>query len=166
MGMSVAFVIGHALPARAQPWRAEDIDAAIVRTHAALELIDSRYDASAEPGFADKLADGLVNQGLYIGPEVDGEAARLTHEISIGVRTSGPEGGQPDEVKAGRHPDPLPRMPLYWLAEFLRQQGLGLRAGQVVITGSYAGTFPLPVGIDVAVRLGQLGQFSVCFAAR
>ena len=40
--------------------------------------------------------------------------------------------------------DADPRRPLYWLAEFLRQQGIGLRAGQVVITGSLAGAPALP----------------------
>jgi 2-keto-4-pentenoate hydratase len=158
----LAFRMGADMPWRAQPWLAEDVDAAIAATHLALELIDSRYEDAAVLSFADKLADGLVNQGLFIGPEVDGFAAMQVAEMSIGFRV----GGGAETLKAGRHPDPLPRLPLYWLAEFLRQQGLGLRAGQFVITGSYAGTFPLPIGQPISVRHGDLGRLSVQFAAR
>jgi 2-keto-4-pentenoate hydratase len=158
----LAFVLGHDLPARAQPWLAADVDAAIARTHLALELIDSRYDGSDTPGFADKLADGLVNQGLYIGPEVDGERARQTAGMAIQWAVD----GQPADNREGRHPDPLPRLPLYWLADFLRQQGLGLRAGQTVITGSYAGTFPVPVGKPISFVFGDLGRFDVRFEPR
>ncbi|MBI2731947.1 MAG: hydratase, partial [Aquabacterium sp.] len=74
--------------------------------------------------------------------------------------------GAPEQVRAGQHPDPLPRLPLYWLVEYLREQGIGLQAGQAVITGSYAGTFPLPVDRDIALRYGDLGDFHVQFTAR
>jgi 2-keto-4-pentenoate hydratase len=158
----LVFVMGRDVPARVPSWSPDEVDAAIARTHLALELIDSRYEDPTALSFADKLADGLVNQGLFIGPEVDGEAARATREMPISVRTAA--GGA--IIHAGRHPDPLPRQPLYWLAAFLSEQGVGLQAGQVVITGSYAGTFPLPVGEAVSLRYGPLGQFDVRFRAR
>lgn len=158
----LAFVIGRDLPARALPYAPDEIDEAISATHLALELIDSRYDDPAVLSFADKLADGLVNQGLWIGPEVDGDAASLVRVMSIGVKVN----GVAEPVRAGQHPDPLPRLPLYWLVEYLRDQGVGLRAGQCVITGSYAGTFPLPVGPQVRVSFGDLGDVNVCFAAK
>ena len=50
-------------------------------------------------------------------------------------------------------------------AEFLRTQGLGLRAGQAVITGSYAGSFTLPLGQDIVIRYGELGELSVHFSS-
>lgn len=162
----LAFVLQSDLPVRQQPWQPEEVDAAIGATHLALELLDSRYDTAGEgtqaPAFADKLADGLVNQGLFLGPEVDGDAARQTAEMAIGVSL----GEQAETLRPGKHPDPLPRLPLYWLAEFLRQQGVALRAGQVLITGSYAGSVHLPVGEPIAVRHGDLGRFSLRFQAR
>lgn len=158
----LAFVLGRDLPVRAQPYEPDEVDAAIAVTHLALELIDSRYNDPAVLSFADKLADGLVNQGLFIGPEVDGDLAGHTRVMPIGVRVG--EGSE--QVRAGQHPDPLPRLPLYWLVEYLREQGVGLKAGQAVITGSYAGTFPLPVACDLALRFGELGAMSVRFRPR
>lgn len=158
----LAFVIGHDLPARAQPYAPDEIDEAISATHLALELIDSRYDDPAVLSFADKLADGLVNQGLWLGPEVDGDSASHVRVMSIGVKVN----GAAEPVRAGQHPDPLPKLPLYWLVEYLRDQGVGLRAGQCVITGSYAGTFPLPVGPQLNVSFGDLGEVAVSFVAK
>ncbi|TAK93914.1 MAG: hydratase [Aquabacterium sp.] len=158
----LAFVLGQDLPVRDQPYEPHEVDAALAATHLALELIDSRYNDPAVLSFADKLADGLVNQGLYIGPSVDGDEAALTRVMPIGVRVDA--GGE--QVRAGQHPDPLPTLPLYWLVEYLREQGVGLQAGQVVITGSYAGTFPMPVGPELAVRYGELGELRVRFQAR
>lgn len=158
----LAFVLGRDLPARAAAYELAEVDAAIARTHLALELIDSRYSDTATLSFADKLADGLVNQGLFIGPEVDGARASQTHAMPIAVQVP----GQSEQVRAGQHPDPLPRLPLYWLVTHLSEQGIGLKAGQVVITGSYAGTFPLPVGPEVALRFGDMGELTVRFEAR
>ncbi|HEX5357313.1 MAG TPA: fumarylacetoacetate hydrolase family protein [Aquabacterium sp.] len=158
----LAFVLGRDLPVRAQPYAPDEVDEAIAATHLALELIDSRYNDPTVLSFADKLADGLVNQGLFIGPEVDGEVAGSTHVMPIAVRVD----GGPEQVRAGQHPDPLPRLPLYWLVAYLREQGVGLRAGQVVITGSYAGTFPLPIGPEVSLRYGELGELRARFQAR
>lgn len=159
----LAFVLGRDLPSREAPYEPEEIDAAIASTHLALELIDSRYtpDEAAQASFAEKLADGLVNQGLFIGPAVDAEASRAATEFEVLVRLAGGF----EARHAGRHPNGPPRSPLYWLAEFLREQGPGLQAGQAVITGSYAGSFTLPLGQDIAVRYGDLGDLSVHFTS-
>lgn len=158
----LAFIIGHDLPAREQPYSAAKVDAAIAGTHLALELIDSRYSDPATIAFPENLADGLVNQGLFIGPQIDGERARTAAAMAIRVV---PESGQDIQLN-GRHPNAAPRAPLYWLAEFLRSKGQGLRAGQAVITGSYAGSFDVPVGQELAIHYGELGVLRVSFAAR
>jgi len=157
----LAFVFGCALPARQAPYTPAEVDAAIVRTHLALELIDSRYSDAADADFADMLADNLVNQGLYLGPEVDAGQARAASEIALQL-----DSASLSQRYAGRHPNTHPRAPLYWLVEFLRDRGLGIAAGQVVITGSYAGVIDLPVGEEVAIRFGELGTLTVGFSAR
>src|SRR5690606_39981142 len=58
---------------RPEPYTPADVDAAIARTHLALELINSRYAEPDAAEFPEMLADGLVNQGLFIGPEVRSE---------------------------------------------------------------------------------------------
>jgi 2-keto-4-pentenoate hydratase len=158
----LAFVLGHDLPVRPQPYEPAEVDAAIAHTHLALELLGRRFSAGCEPDFAEKLADGLVNQGLFLGPAVDASQAARSHEMPIVVSVDGV--AQP--ALEGRHPDALPRAPLYWLAEYLRAVGVGLQAGQVVITGSYAGCLALPVGREVVLRFGELGELAVQFGAR
>jgi 2-keto-4-pentenoate hydratase len=160
----LAFVLGQDLPVRDTPYSDAEVDASIARTHLALELIDSRYlpEQAAQASFDEKLADGLVNQGLFLGPQVDEAASRLATELTIQVRMA-----SSGEVRSlvGRHPNGLPRAPLYWLIEFLRQGGQGLRAGQAVITGSYAGSFTVPLDEDIAIQYGELGVLNVRFQA-
>jgi 2-keto-4-pentenoate hydratase len=158
----LAFIFGHDLPARDLPYTQAEVDAAITGTHLALELIDSRYSDMTDVGFAEILADGLVNQGLFIGPQIDAEQARTAGELAIRIL---PASGAEKQL-AGRHPDGQPRAPLYWLVEFLRSKGQGLKAGQAVITGSYAGSVDLPVGEDIAIQYGDLGLLTVQFARK
>lgn len=158
----LAFVFGRDLPAREQAYGHAEIESAIDKVHLALELIDSRYDDQAELTFADRLADGLVNQGLWLGPEVPWQQAHQAQAFA--VEWSAGEGAV--TTLAGRHPNDNPLLPLYWLVEHLRATGQGLRAGQVVITGSYAGTFPCPLDQDLNFAYGDLGRFTVRFHAR
>jgi 2-keto-4-pentenoate hydratase len=158
----LAFVFKHDLPAREAAYTPEEVDAAIGATHLALELIYSRYSDPASAEFPEMLADGLVNQGLYLGPEVDAEQARRASEIAISITSESEKPQQHD----GRHPNTHPRAPLYWLAEFLRQRGQGIAAGQAVITGSYAGVLDVPLGEQLVIRYGNLGSLTVSFNAR
>jgi 2-keto-4-pentenoate hydratase len=157
----LAFILGQDLPARAVPYSPEEVDAAIARTHIALELIDSRYTPgeAAQASFAEKLADGLVNQGLFLGPQVDAVRASTASDLSIRVR----QDLDAEQVHEGHHPNGQPRAPLHWLVNFLRGRGQGLLAGQTVITGSYAGSFSLSLGQDIAIQYGDLGALTVHF---
>jgi 2-keto-4-pentenoate hydratase len=155
----LAFLIGQDLPARGNPYSTEEVDAAIGRTHIALELIGSRYSDPSVVSYEEHLADSLLNEGLLIGPEVDSEAARLAGAMPLRMTIGA---GATTELD-GVHPNGAARAPLYWLAEFLRSQGRGLRAGEVVITGSYAGSFDVPAGQDITLQYGSLGELAVRF---
>lgn len=160
----LAFVLGRDLPARAQAYGADEVLAAVTRIHLALELIDNRYDEQeSEPlHFADRLADGLVNQGLWLGPAIDRARGCASQVLDVKVRAA----GQSLVSQRGSHPAVDPSAPLCWLAEFLRARGQGLRAGQVVITGSYAGSPWVPVDTAVQVQFGDLGTVSLQFRTR
>lgn len=158
----LAFFFAYDLPPRAKPYSTAEVDAAIIRTHMALELIDSRYAAPSDCSFPEMLADGLVNQGLFIGPTVDSEKATLASEFPITVTWGENQGSQ----YSGRHPNILPRAPLYWLVEFLRSQGQGIVAGQAVITGSFAGVIEVPFNTPITIDYQGLGSMSVSFTAK
>lgn len=166
----LAFILGHDLPARAESYTVAEIDAAIRETRLALELIGTRYSNPDAATFAEHLADGLFNQGLYLGPVIhtnihtdihtDDAANLQTMPIKISCA------GHTPQQFSGVHPAGNPRAPLYWLVEFLRNRGQGLQAGQAIITGSYAGSPDVPLHEDISVSFGQLGELHVRFISK
>jgi len=117
-----------------------DIDQALGQSHLALELIQSRYQTDAEASFFQQLADGLFNQGLWLGPP-------LTTELAGPTELCCREDGLPMRQLAAVHPNQNPRLPLYWLVPFLQQQGIAVATGQWLITGSWAGVWDWPFGV-------------------
>ena len=157
----LAFFFGQDLPPREQPYSSADVDAAISHTHLALELINCRYTDPSQCTYPEMLADGLVNQGLFIGPQVDSELARNASEFTLNVSQNGELG-----TYQAKHPNTHPRAPLYWLAEFLRSQGQGIVAGQAVITGSFAGVLEVPMNTDISLEYVGLGKLDMSFRTK
>lgn len=157
----LAFMFAGGLPAREQPYSRDDVLAALSGVRLALELIDSRFHAEPKPPFVQSLADGLVNQGLLLGPVVDRAQALTATELAIRVQ----QGGR-DERLDGVHPAGDPLAPLLWLVEHLRQRGEGLLPGQAVITGSYAGVIDVLPGVPVTLTMGALGSWTFTLSAR
>ena len=56
------------------------------------------------------------------------------------------------------HPSGHPMKSLTWLVHFLNSRGQGLKAGQIVTTGSYAGIVEAPLGVPIQVKLNGLGS--------
>ncbi len=159
----LAFVLGQDLPPREAAYGMQDVDQAVSACHIALELIGSRYLEPETAEYTEHLADGLYNQGCVLGPQLASDY--LGNEpslINIEIQTQ----AQTIQQLRGEHPAGFPRQPLYWLAEFLRSQGMGLRQGQFVITGSYAGSPDVPLHVPVSVRFGKLGVMQLQFKPR
>lgn len=153
----LAFIIGRDLPPRLQPYSEAEKRAAIAETRLALELIGSRYDDDRNVSPPEALADGLANKGLYLGPVVAGALERDLEHIDISIQ--GPDGQM--HTIAGRHPASDPLLPYFWLVDFLSQRGLGLCAGQAVITGSYAGCLKLQLSTPWKINYAGLGALDV-----
>jgi 2-keto-4-pentenoate hydratase len=147
----IAFVMAQDLPPRAQAYTHLEVDAALLHARCALEIIASRYDNDAQVPFPEHLADGLLNAGLVLGPVVSDSD---WHDFELTVLLEGSGAVR----RAAHHPDGHPRAGLYWLANFLRERGLGLQAGQVVITGSLAGVISLPAGTTIVLHYGNLAR--------
>ncbi|MCE9687651.1 hydratase [Shewanella sp. AS16] len=164
----LAFILGHELPPRPEPYTEAEIDAAIAETRLALELIQSRYQNPVQAGFFDALADGLVNQGLWLGPRLNDAAGLILGRFELGVACVDAAKGDAAGIRtqAARHPNGDPRAGLYWLVNFLSARGIGLQAGQRVITGSYAGVLALPLDTRLRLSYGELGSFELSFTTR
>jgi 2-keto-4-pentenoate hydratase len=156
----IAFILGQDI----EPYRhysPSEIDQVISATHMALELIQNRFSSDSQPSFYQKLADGLSNQGLYIGPEIDKSVAYKASHINVVV--SELHQTRVEQSFSGEHPCDLPQNPLYWLINYLAQLGIKLSAGQAIITGSYCGVVKVPMATDISIEYKGIGQFDVKF---
>ena len=155
----IAFVIGRDLPPRAAPYDEAEVRAAIREARLVLELIGPRYADPAPLSFPEILADGINNQGLFVGAPVPSALEHGLDEMPIAIDA----GSASLHAVQGRHPDGHPLKPLVWLASFLGQRHGGLRANQIVTTGSYCGGVDVPLNIEINVRFGALGVLTVEF---
>ncbi|RVU33589.1 hydratase [Rheinheimera riviphila] len=158
----LAFVLSKDLSPRAAPYTEAEIDQAIGATHLALELIQSRFSHDSGAGFFDQLADGLFNQGLFLGPELQPTPGFDGSEFALQLTFND---GRVQNFNAV-HPNQQPRAGLYWLVNFLSANNIALLAGQAVITGSYAGVLDLPFGEDMRFQYGDWGQFRLRFVTK
>jgi 2-keto-4-pentenoate hydratase len=157
----IAFVLARDLGPRPEAYDERDVVAAIGEVHLVLEILGNRYDDPASVPFPEMLADGANNEGLIVGPVLE-QGLSLPLE-GFAVRIEGGNGFRLE--RAGRHPDGHPLKPLVWLANFVRERGERLRAGQIVTTGSYAGALDVPLQTPLAITFGTLGSMSVTLAA-
>ncbi|MGH8799803.1 MAG: 2-keto-4-pentenoate hydratase [Casimicrobiaceae bacterium] len=161
----IAFVLARDLPARAVAYDEADVRAAIGETRLVLELMGPRYADPSAVSFPELLADGIANQGLFVGPVISNPHGLPLETFPIVI--DGADGTL--LTRDGKHPDENPLRPLYWLANFLAGGGYGegvwLKAGQVVTTGSYCGVVDVPLATALVVRYGDFGVLNVQFSA-
>jgi len=184
----LGFTLKHPLPARTIPYTQEQITAAIGQANLVLELIENRYEPSLNTAqntqpvsFYEQLADGLFHQGVWIGPQVPLDLAfnarcidfnltqqAFNNEFTTGLKTTNATDTElaHTESFSGQHPNKNPLAPLFWLVSFLNQQGIDLPAGQMIITGSYAGLLSCPPNQTLTLTYGTLGQIVVSFVEK
>lgn len=159
----IAFVLGRDLPTRNRPYSEDDVRSAIAETRLVLEILGSRYAEPGAVGFAELLADQVSNEGLHVGPVLDRALSRPLAAFPIAV--DGPSGSL--HRREGRHPDGHPLRPLVWLANELASNPAvgGLKATEIVTTGSYAGALEVPLQTPLKVTFGDFGEIALTCAA-
>ncbi|WP_149541205.1 2-keto-4-pentenoate hydratase [Siccirubricoccus phaeus] len=152
--------LGADLPPRAAPWTMAEILPAVARVEAGIEVAECRFPMAALPPVPAILADGSASGHYVFGGEIaawrDGLAAM---EVVLEVDGAARRRGSGAEVMG----DPL--APLLWLAEERRRWGDGLRAGEVVSTGTATGMFPVRAGQEVRAVFGEVAEVRISFAA-
>ena len=156
----IAFILESDLPSN-KNYSNEDIDTAFTRAHLALELIQKRFDESTLSTHIEKLADGLSNQGVYVGPQIDKAKAYNASSVNINVKQTDAE-----LSFAGAHPAELAQLPLYWAVNYLSAKGIDLKAGHVFITGSYCGVVELNTDQLTTISYEGLDAFSTTFISK
>jgi 2-keto-4-pentenoate hydratase len=154
----VAFRMGSDLPPRPEPYTADEVMAAVASAHPAIEFPDSRLAAFERAGEAALIADNACAHLFVLGPPAP-EGWRTIDLAAMPTRI-GAEGRPPHDGRGGNALDD-PRLALTWLANALSAQGVTLREGQVVTTGTTAVPLPVEPGDVVRAELGGLGGLTV-----
>jgi 2-keto-4-pentenoate hydratase len=150
----IAIRIKKDLPPRAAPYLVEDVRAAVDTVHPAIEIVGSRFAEPNRESPLSILADSLANTAFIYGAgmrgqtNIDqvGQAVKLSFDSSVVA-----------DVVGGNPAGDIWRL-VAWLANHLASHHEGLRAGQIVTTGSCTGLlFPEP-HTRVAAVFNGLGQ--------
>lgn len=154
-----AFRLGDDLPARGRPYSRDEVADAVQAVIPAIELIDTRYDSFTDYGGIALLADCGASGGLVLGEEltdwgtIDLPAHRVTLDVDGERRAEGT-----GKVALGG-----PLEALFWLVGHRLGRGAGLRAGEVVTTGTCTGLTLIAPDQTAIADFGELGKVQVRF---
>jgi 2-keto-4-pentenoate hydratase len=147
------------LPSEA-PFTAEWVAEAIEAYLPAIEIVDDRYSDWQTIGAPTLVADDFFAAACVLGPPVARSAAPdLLHVIGR-ADINGVEVGQGTGADVLGHPHHA----LAWLANHLAAGATGLRAGEIVLTGSLVKTVWLKAGDEVVMELAGLGRVAAAFS--
>lgn len=161
----IAFELGADLPARPErAYTRAEVRAATAAMRLAVEIVDSRLPRGL--GALAELADFFNNGALVAGPAiVDWNAIDFAHLEIVLARS---HDGVLDEVARGSAQAILDGDPfgtVVMLANAPPDAARGLRAGDVVTTGSCTGAPPLPSDGAYRAAFASLGSVEFVFAA-
>ncbi|SDE68039.1 2-keto-4-pentenoate hydratase [Pseudonocardia oroxyli] len=151
-----ALVLGRDLGPDPTP---EQVVDAVSALHLAVEIPDSRFTGFARVGGPTLLADAACAGFFVLGPEVPRAALHDLDRRPTRIEVNGVEAG----TGGGAAVLGGPLLALARLATVLHGFGAGLRAGEVVTTGT---TTPPPVvgpGDEVRADFGELGEVRLSF---
>jgi len=153
----IAYRLARDLPPRAEPWTREEVLDAVASVHPAFEIVDTRFTAFGAQDPFSHMADQMNHGALVVGPAIpdwralDPLAERVALEVDGETRI--------ETVGGNSAGDPV-RL-LVWLANAGARSLGGLRAGDVVTTGSCTGTVFVPPGSRSVARYGTMGTIEL-----
>jgi 2-keto-4-pentenoate hydratase len=154
-----AFAFGRDLPPRATPYSRAEVEAAIDAVHVVLELCDSRLAARGTT--LQQLVDCFNNGGFVLGPRI-ADWRRIDYASAPIVLRDGAgavlASGSGSAVLDG---DPVGTLVL--IANLQPPLPGGLRAGQLVTTGSCNTPYPVREDGEFVGDFGALGRVRVRF---
>jgi 2-keto-4-pentenoate hydratase len=142
------------------PFTAEWVAEAIDAYHPAIEIVDDRYVKWETLGAPTLVADDFFAAGCVLGQPVARSAAPDLLTVIGRALVNGKRAGQGTGADVSGHPHNA----LAWLANHLAAEGKGLRAGEIVLTGSLVKTLWLNAGAKVVMDLQGLGSVAATFA--
>jgi 2-keto-4-pentenoate hydratase len=155
----IAVRMGRPLAAGQGPFTADSVAGAIEAYLPAIEIVDDRYAQWETLGAPTLVADDFFAAGCVLGAAVPRAAAPDLLTVEGRALINGAEAGRGTGADVLGHPHHA----LAWLANHLANEGRGLHAGQIVLTGSLVKTVWLKVGDHVVMELKGLGRVEAGF---
>ncbi len=155
----VTFTLRRDLPTLAHGalYERDQLIEAIDAAHAAIEIVVSRFQSHDGAAPLDRLADNISNGGLVLAaPCRDWRSLDLAN-LPLRLTIQAPDGSKTEHASLGGHPLGDPLTPLLWLVNHRAQRRGGVRAGEPITTGSYAGLRYAKRGARVTVEFTGLG---------
>jgi len=154
-----AFRLGRDLPSRSATYPVEEVMKAVAGLHLAIEVPDARFEHFANAGPAQIAADDAFAAWFVLGPEVaDWPGIDLPRQ-PVRMMRNGVVAGE------GHGADALgdPRIALTWLANERSKRGGGLKAGEIVTTGTCLTPVAVASGDRLIADFPGLGKLGVGF---
>jgi 2-keto-4-pentenoate hydratase len=154
-----AFRMAAPLPPRGSPYTIDEVRAATSSLHPAIEFPDSRYEDVTAVGAPQLIADAACAWWATVGApaSIDWRGIDLdAHAVAVFK-----DGRLCAEGKGGNVGGPLHA--LTWIANELATHGGGLRAGDLVITGTCVEPVPVAPGGRLRADFGDLGVIDATF---
>jgi 2-keto-4-pentenoate hydratase len=153
----IAFRFERDLPPRERDYDYAEV-AGAATAFAAIEIVDSRFrDYRAAP-LLDKAADCVSNGGFVAGTLQPGWRALDLAQVAVRLVID----GKTVVEKHGGHPAGDPLLPAVALVN-LRRTGAGVRAGQIMTTGTYTGLNFVEPGAHVVASFDGVGAAELSF---
>jgi 2-keto-4-pentenoate hydratase len=152
------FRFGASLSARQSPYDLNEVLDAAESLHPAIEVPDSRYNDFARVGAPQLIADTACACWFVLGHATDEDWR--TRELTNHSVTAH-KNGRPAGTGSGANVLGDPRTALMWIANELRMFGEGLRAGDIVTTGTCVAPVPVAPGDQVRADFGDFGDVTL-----
>lgn len=135
----------------------DEVAAAIDAVYLAVEIIDSRV-RDWDITLVDTVADNASCGAVILSDPVDIPLDQLT-AVTATMSVNGAVAGHGTGADVMGHP----LEPLRWLAGVLATRSVPLKAGEIILTGSFCGAAPVTPGADVEIDYGTYGKLNVTF---
>lgn len=154
-------MLGADLPPRDRPYTAEDVSAAIASLHPGIELAECRFIHDEKfPPLPAILADGAGSGGISCGPPIEDWRQRDIAGQEVTLSSNGAPRRKGTAAASLDHPI----TPVVWLANELSTTGIGMKAGQIVSTGTLTGMLRPKQGETFVADFGPFGSVSATYS--
>lgn len=155
-----AFRLGRDLPPRAAAYTQDEVMQAVDTLHPAIEIPDSRFADFTKVGAPSLIADDACANLFMLGSgHSEGWREIDLSQYTVQAQVT----GKSEHNGIGSNVLGDPRLAMTWIANELSLHGIGLKAGEVVTTGTCLVPIAVAPGDHVVADFGQVGTIEARF---